>query len=233
MGAFSYDNITRMSKIWNASEYDLSRRRLIPCYDLFYTTAAELAARSIKTSSPAILDLGAGTGLLSEFVLQKFSMASLYLLDESSEMLAKAQQRLAQYDPKIFIQAMTDPLPIGSFDAVISSLAIHHLTDEDKRDLFLRIYQSLAPGGVFINAEQILGTTTWQQQLFEDMHLNGARALGSSEDEIRAAQERMTYDKCATLADQISWLKEIGFQNTDSFFHSFRFAVYAGWKPES
>ena len=233
MGAFSYGNITRMSKIWNASEYDISRRRLIPCYDLFYSTAAELAVRSIKSSSAAILDIGAGTGLLSEFVMQKVGSASLYLLDESPDMLSKAQERMAQYNPKIFIQSMTAPLPAGTFNAVISSLAIHHLFDDDKRDLFKRIYRSLAPGGVFINGEQILGTSEWQQQLYEDIHLNGARALGSSEDEIRAAQERMAHDHCSTLADQVSWLKEIGFQNADSFFHSFRFAVYAGWKPES
>ena len=234
MGAFSYGNITRMSKIWNASEYDISRRRLIPCYDLFYSTAAELAVRSIKSpSSAAILDIGAGTGLLSEFVMQKVGSASLYLLDESPDMISKAQERLAEYNPKIFIQSMTAPLPAGTFNAVISSLAIHHLFDDDKRDLFKRIYRSLAPGGVFINGEQILGSSEWQQQLYEDMHLNGARALGSSEDEIRAAQERMTYDHCSTLTDQVTWLREIGFQNADSFFHSFRFAVYAGWKPES
>lgn len=83
-----------MSKIWDASEYDLSRRRLIPCYDLLYSTVVELAARSIQISSPLILDLGAGTGLLSEFVLNKIGSASLHLLDESSEMIAKAQQRL-------------------------------------------------------------------------------------------------------------------------------------------
>lgn len=223
-----------MSKIWNASEYDLSRRRLIPCYDLFYATAADLAARTVRdVSSPTILDLGAGTGLMSEFVMQRVGTASLYLLDESTEMLAKAQQRLKQYKPTVFVQSMTEPLPAIKFHAIVSSVAIHHLPDEDKRELFKRIYQSLAPGGVFINAEQILGATEWQQQLYEDMHLNGARALGSDEDEIRAAKERMTYDRCATLSDQISWLHEIGFQNANSFFHTFRFAVYAGWKSEN
>ncbi|HMU92541.1 MAG TPA: class I SAM-dependent methyltransferase [Anaerolineales bacterium] len=219
-----------MSKIWNASEYDLSRRRLIPCYDLFYSTAAELAARSVKDAAPVILDLGAGTGLLSEFVLNKIGPASLYLLDESAEMLAKAQQRLAEYNPLVFIQQMTGPLPSAKFHAVISSLAIHHLTDEDKRDLFKRIHESLLPGGVFINAEQILGPTEWQDQMFEDMHLNGARALGSDENEIRAAQERMKADRCATLEEQVTWLREVGFKNSGTFFQHFRFAVYAGWK---
>ncbi len=220
-----------MSKIWNAAEYDESRRRLIPCYDLFYATAAELAARTVKVTSPTILDLGAGTGLLSEFIMQKFQFASLNLLDESAEMLSKAQLRLERYSPRVFIQPMTAPLPTGRFHAVISSLAIHHLADDEKRNLFSRIFQSLEPDGVFINGEQILGKNDWQQKLFEDTHLDGARALGSDEEEIRAAEERMSYDSCATLKDQVSWLREIGFQNADSFFHSFRFAVYAGWKP--
>jgi tRNA (cmo5U34)-methyltransferase len=141
-----------MSKIWNASEYDLPRRRLIPCFDLFYGTAAELVAATVKPS-PVLLDLGAGTGLLSEFIAQKTPPASLSLLDESPEMLAKAEARLAKYKLILHIQKFTDPLPAGPFDAVISALAIHHLPDEDKQNLFARVYRSLAPGGVFVNAE--------------------------------------------------------------------------------
>ena len=221
-----------MSKIWNAAEYDVSRRRLIPCYDLFYGTAVELASRTVKDKNPSILDIGAGTGLLSEHVLQKFPTANLALLDESAEMLAKAQIRLEQYKPKVFVQAMTSALPSEKFHAVISSLAIHHLSDKDKKGLFKRVFDILEPGGIFINAEQILGETSWQQSLFEETHLDGARALGSSEEEIQAAVERMSYDKCSPLQEQILWLKEIGFENATSFFHSFRFAVYAGWKPK-
>ena len=221
-----------MSKIWNAAEYDVSRRRLIPCYDLFYGTAVELASRTVKDKDPSILDIGAGTGLLSEHVLQKFPTANLALLDESAEMLAKAQIRLEQYKPKVFVQAMTSALPSEKFHAVISSLAIHHLSDKDKKGLFKRVFDILEPGGIFINAEQILGETPWQQSLFEETHLDGARALGSSEEEIQAAVERMSYDKCSPLQEQILWLKEIGFENAASFFHSFRFAVYAGWKPK-
>ena len=221
-----------MSKIWNAAEYDVSRRRLIPCYDLFYGTAVELASRTVKDKNPSILDIGAGTGLLSEHVLQKFPTANLALLDESAEMLAKAQIRLEQYKPKVFVQAMTSALPSEKFHAVISSLAIHHLSDKDKKGLFKRVFDILEPGGIFINAEQILGETPWQQSLFEETHLDGARALGSSEEEIQAAVERMSYDKCSPLQEQILWLKEIGFENATSFFHSFRFAVYAGWKPK-
>jgi len=226
-----YGNMAHMSKIWNASEYDLSRRRLIPCYDLFYATAADLAARAVRdVSSPAILDLGAGTGLMSEFVMQRVGAASLYLLDESTDMTAKALARLEQFKPVLFIQSMTEPLPAMQFHAIVSSVAIHHLPHEEKHKLYKRIFQALAPGGVFVNAEQVLGETAWHEEIYEEMHLGGARALGSDEDEIRAAKERMGYDKCATLADQISWLKEIGFQHAAAFFEWSRFAVFAGWK---
>ena len=220
-----------MSQIWNAAEYDQSRRRLIPCFEPFYTTAADLAAATVK-SAPALLDLGAGTGILSEFVARRVQPRSLHLLDESPEMLAQAEVRLAEFRPTLHIQKFTDPLPAGPFDAVISALAIHHLSHADKRDLFARIHAILAPGGLFVNAEQILGPTPWHERLYDDMHLNGARALGSSADEIRAAQERMAFDRCAPLADQLRWLTEAGFQRADSFFQWFRFAVYAGWKEE-
>lgn len=221
-----------MSKIWNASEFDLSRRRLIPCFDLFYASAADLVAATVEEKSPTILDLGAGTGLLSEFVTKKTHPSALSLLDESPEMLAKAETRLAKYKPTLYIQKFTDPLPKGNFNAIISALAIHHLQDDEKKNLFSRIYQSLAPGGIFLNAEQVLGPSQWHEKLYDEMHLNGARALGSSEDEIHAAQERMSFDRCLPLSTQINWLHEIGFQRADTYFQWFRFAVYAGWKAE-
>jgi tRNA (cmo5U34)-methyltransferase len=220
-----------MSKIWNASEYDLSRRRLIPCFNLFYATAADLAARTIgDLPSPAVLDIGAGTGLMSEFVMQRVGKAALYLLDESVEMTAKALTRLEKFKPNLFIQSMTEPLPEMKFNAVVSSVAIHHLAHEEKRELYRRIFHALAPGGVFVNAEQVLGETDWEENLYDEMHIGGARALGSDEEEICAARERMGYDKSATLTEQVMWLKEIGFAQAGTYFQWGRFAVFAGWK---
>jgi tRNA (cmo5U34)-methyltransferase len=113
---------------------------------------------------------------------------------------------------------------------VVSSVAIHHLTHAEKRNLYERIFQSLASGGVFVNAEQILGGTEWEEQLYDEMHLGGARVLGSDEEEIRGARERMSYDRCATLPEQVNWLREIGFQRAGVFFQWGRFGVFAGWK---
>ena len=82
-----------MNAIWNASTYDTERRRLIHCFDEFYGTVGELIARFCP-KSPRILDLGAGTGILSAAIAGRVPAAQLQLLDASSEMLQRAAERL-------------------------------------------------------------------------------------------------------------------------------------------
>lgn len=222
-----------MNSVWNAATYDQPRRRLVPCFDAFYGTAAELVARASPVSNPRILDLGAGTGLLAEQVLARTAAASVTLLDRSPDMLDRARLRLASYSPEIIVAGFDAELPENRFDVVVSALAIHHLDDEAKRSLFGRIHRSLTPGGLFVNAEQIQGADAREQALFEATHLDGARRLGSSESEIAEAVERMRIDLCAPLDVQLRWLGEAGFTRVGSYFHWFRFAVYAGWKSTS
>jgi tRNA (cmo5U34)-methyltransferase len=219
-----------MSTVWNASTYDTERRRLIPCFDEFYGTAGELVARFCP-EAPRILDLGAGTGLLSAAIMDRVPTAQLHLLDASAEMLQQAALRLAGREPQIVVQSLSADLPRGPFDAIVSALAIHHLDDAGKRDLYTRILARLSPGGIFINAEQVKGRSARLQNLLEAVHLERARQLGSSEAEIAGAIERMSYDQCATVADQLRWLEDFGFEDAECFFRSFRFAVFAAWKP--
>ncbi|MDD3364864.1 MAG: SAM-dependent methyltransferase, partial [Syntrophomonas sp.] len=61
-----------------AINYDSQRRKLIPCFDDFYSIAVAVAETSNET--PNILDIGAGTGLLSSFVLEKIPNANLTLI---------------------------------------------------------------------------------------------------------------------------------------------------------
>lgn len=219
-----------MSTIWNASTYDTERRRLIHCFDEFYGTVGELVARYCPVS-PRILDLGAGTGILSAAIVDRSPAAQLQLLDASPEMLRQAAIRLVGRQPQMFVQSLDADLPPGPFDAIVSALAIHHLNDAEKRTLYSRVLTALAPGGIFLNAEQVSGRSSRLQNLFEAVHLDRARALGSSEHEISGAVQRMSYDQCATVTDQVAWLTEIGFDDAECFFRSFRFAVFGAWKP--
>jgi len=215
---------------WDPATYDGARRRLVPCFEAFYGTVAELVARTAPTRRPRVLDLGAGTGLLSAQLLERVAPASLTLLDGAAGMLAQARQRLSGHAPTLIEADFMQPLPSGPFDVVVSALAIHHLDDAEKRTLFARVHAALAPGGLFVNAEQIAGVDAGEQALFEQLHLDGARRLGSSEAEIAGAVERMKIDRCAPLEAQVRWLAEAGYQRCGVYFQWFRFAVYAGWK---
>jgi tRNA (cmo5U34)-methyltransferase len=219
-----------MSAVWNAATYDSERRRLVPCFDEFYGSAADLVARCFP-SAPRILDLGAGTGILSATIVDRVPSGRLTLLDASADMLQRAATRLARWRPEILVQPLTAELPSGPFDAVVSALAIHHLNDEEKRTLYAHILRVLSPGGIFINTEQVVGKSARLQVLFEATHLGAARKLGSSDAEIDGAIERMRHDRCATAADQIAWLEQAGYEDVECFFRSFRFAVFGGWRP--
>jgi tRNA (cmo5U34)-methyltransferase len=207
----------------HAPGYDAARRRLIPPYDCFYDTAVE--ALGLATTAPQrVLDLGAGTGLLSRKVAEAYPDAQLHLLDAAPAMLEQALDALGDR-ARIHIGDLADPLPPGPFGAVVSSLAIHHLEDAGKRDLFARVHAVLAPGGVFVNAEQVLGPTPRLDAAYAAWHKQQSFALGCTQDEWDTSLERRAFDRSATVADQLEWLTAAGFSDVDCPFQDHLFAV--------
>ncbi len=208
-----------------ASTYDLGRRKLIPCFEEFYSKTVELIPRN----ADHILDLGAGTGLLSGFIRERFPDARLHLIDNAGSMLAQADRRFAR-DQEAFCQLgdYTTAAWGSSYDAIVSALSIHHLTDEAKRKLFLRVHAALKPGGIFINAEQILGPSAPLEEQTKTAWLAEVRALGATEEEVAASLLRQTEDRCATISDQLCWMEEAGLKDVRCSFHEGRFAVLSG-----
>ncbi|MCL9760598.1 trans-aconitate 2-methyltransferase [Frankia sp. AiPa1] len=216
--------------IWDPATYDAQRRRLVPSFDLLYGTVGDLVART-DVPSPTVLDLGCGTGLLGAAVLSAVPAARLHLFDGAAAMLERARARLsAESVTAATVADLTGALPAGPFDAVVSGLAIHHLDDPGKQDLFARIAGVLRPGGLFVNLEQVDGPSPTLTRLYADMHERHARSSGSDDAEWQAALGRMAFDRCASLADQLGWLTDAGFAPVDCIVRDGRFAVYAGWR---
>ena len=214
----------------HAADYDAQRRRLVPCFDLFYGTAAGLVGLR-GGAVRRVLDLGAGTGLLSEAVLARHPDVELVLLDGAVEMLEKARERLPAGSTRTVVGDLRKALPEGPFDAVVSALAIHHLEDSDKRALFARVHDALAPGGVFVNAEQVLAPTSWLQEREREMWREACRAAGAGEAEIAGAERRMEHDRCSEVPSQLEWMGAAGLRGCDCLFKHLHFAVLAGWRP--
>jgi tRNA (cmo5U34)-methyltransferase len=212
----------------HAGEYTAVRRRLVPDFDGFYGAAVD-ALRLGEKDPRQVLDLGAGTGLMSAHVLAAFPQARVHLLDGAEPMLAEARATLGDRVTAVNVGDMAGALPAGPFDAVVSALAIHHLADADKRGLFARIRNALAPGGVFVNAEQVAAPTPRLQDAYVEHWLADCRVQGASEAEIEASVGRQTHDRWADVESQLRWLREAGFGSADCLYKRWGFAVYAGW----
>ncbi len=208
----------------HASAYDAARRRLVPSFDAFYGTAVDALALGARAPR-RVLDLGAGTGLLASLVRAAHPDAELTLLDGSARMLEQAQHALGTERTRFIVADLNDPLPPGRWDAVVSALAIHHLTDDEKRTLFMRVHETLVPGGVFVNAEQVIGPSPRFTAFYERWHEARARAAGTDDAEWAGALERMAHDRCATVEDQLQWLRAAGFAQADCLFKDHRLAV--------
>jgi tRNA (cmo5U34)-methyltransferase len=215
----------------HAPKYTGLRRRLVPGIDEFYGAVVDVLG--LLDPGPArVLDLGAGTGLLSGLVADAFPGATIELLDASEPMLREARQRLGAAAGAVHVADMAGPLPEGPFDAVVSALAIHHLDDHDKRELFARLHAVLRRGGVFVNAEQVAAPSPALTDVYERMWVRECRALGASEAELDGARERMRHDRCVDVETQLRWLREAGFAPADCVYKSWRFAVMAGFKED-
>lgn len=218
-----------------ATEYDSARKKLIPCFDDFYQTAIEEIPFR-KDQEIEVLDLGAGTGLMAGFVAEKYPKAKILLIDIAEKMLAEARKKLKCFENDFAFKVAnySDAKTFGkNFDLIISSLSIHHLSDDEKQNLFKSIYSHLKPGGVFINADQVLGDSEEIEKTYQKRWIAQVKANGVTEVELDAALERMKEDKMSTLAAQIQWLKDAGFENANCWFKYYSFVVFSGKKRKN
>lgn len=169
-----------------------------------------------------VLDLGTGDGrLLALLQADRPELAGVGL-DFSAVMLAAARERFAGDDRvELLAHDLGDPLPeLGRFDAVVSSMAIHHLEHERKRSLLAEAFALLEPGGVFANFEHVASPT-------RRLHLAFFEAIGEP------IENEDPSDRCLDVETQLGWLRELGFDDVDCYWKWLEMALLIGVKPAS
>jgi tRNA (cmo5U34)-methyltransferase len=167
-----------------------------------------------------VLDLGSGDGRLLGLVKLAQPDARYTALDFSPTMLGRLHTRFDN-DPAIEIVThnMDDALPpLGSFDAVVSSFAIHHVTHDRKRELYEEVFRLLAPGGVFCNLKHVASpTASLHRRFLATMNI--------------APEEEDPSNQLLDVKTQLEWLRAIGFAEVDCHWKWMELALLIGTKP--
>lgn len=208
-----------------AQEYDRNRRKFIPCFEDFYETATRLIASGISAPS-RILDLGAGTGLLSYYWFRCFPDSRFLLTDIADEMLSIARRRFSGLDNVDFeLSDYNKGLPERDFDAVISALSVHHLNDGEKAALFKKIFDKLPEGGVFVNYDQFCGGQEDIDRLFDSFWENQILSSGLSEKDVELWRERRRLDLECSAEWEVNALRNCGFGTVRVIYSYHKFSV--------
>ena len=172
----------------------------------------------VPRTARRILDLGTGDGRLLALLLIDRPDATGVAADFSPTMLAAARDRFRDL-PRVEVveHDLDEPLPeLGSFDAVVSSFAIHHCADERKRSLYAEIFAILEPGGVFYNLEHVASATP-------ALHERFLRAIDANGEDPS--------NKLAPVEPQLDWLRRAGFIDVDCHWKWLELALIGGLKP--
>jgi SAM-dependent methyltransferase len=209
-------NVNHWAEAGHALEY-LRRADKIPHRTEGEASLLSLVPKTVRR----ILDLGTGDGRLLALLLIDRPDAEGIALDFSPTMLSAARDRFRDFgNIKVIEHNLDEPLPdLGVFDAIVSSFAIHHCSDERKRELYAEIYAVLSPGGVFFNLEHVAPASA-------ESHAEFLRELGISEEDEDPSNRLLSPEV------QIRWLQEIGFRDMNCWWRWLELALIGGIKTE-
>lgn len=215
-----------------ADAFDDMIARSIPEHDEMRRSVAEVAARFAFAGS-SVVDLGCSRGgalaTVRSLVARRVDVE--YVGAEISKpMLAAARSRFAGVDG-VSIQEcdLRTALPDTTFSwsVALSILTIQFTPIEYRQRIVRRIWERIAPGGVFIFVEKVLGATATINDALVGVHYDRKRANGYSDDEIerkRLSLEGVLVPVTARWNEEL--LRSAGFDEVDCFWRSLNFA---GW----
>ena len=238
---------------WNTSDfavgYDASADAVHPHYRAVQDAILELLPAALAGGG-LVVDLGGGSGRLMERVLDRWPLAQGVIIDQSEPFLALAERRLQRFGPRATCSLLRlqddwpSRLPSPAV-AIVSMSAIHHLEPAEKQTLYRRCCQSLAPGGVLLNGDEIRqaddaaylhDVSAWADHMRRGMAdgsippiFHDALDRWIDRNVAHFGQPKHSGDDChETIDAQLAYFHSAGFSHADSPWQRAMWAVLRG-----
>lgn len=177
-----------------------------------------------------VLDLGCGTGNLSQRILSAYPDAGITCIDMAENMLKMATAKLeGAGDVKFRLGDIRDFDYGEKYDVIVASLVLHHIEKGDKPGFYRKLHNALSKKGVFFCIDIFVSTNRHLQNLHmnkwkEFMKANGLPAAKIN-DMIRRHKKE---DRPVTFEDELSIMRKAGFEDVDVVLKYYNFALYGG-----
>lgn len=221
-----------------ADQYDELFVTHMDAYDLTHDMI--LAMLPFSPQGPVrVLELGTGTGNLTQKLLDRYPASTVVGYDLSTEMLARARAKLVAYGGRIQLhQGDISQIAFpGPFDAVISAIAVHHVPPPDKPALFQRLYAALRPGGVLVLGDAFQAATAALSERYRHLSRVSLERQGIVETPVYAAYRNRNSQpsggSSTHLQNYLQWMEEAGFHHVDCVWKYLARAVVYGERPEA
>ena len=211
-----------------AEQYDKAICAFVPHYNEMLQMGVELI-KVLAKKSPKVLDLGGGTGALTQVILRDIPNAKIDLIDIDPYMLSEAKRRLGSNRSVAFMErSFFGTLPKS--DVIVASLSLHHIQEiKEKTKLYTAIAEALVPGGLFLNLDS---TVSFDDKIRKLVFDNWVASMGEHGISVNEAHQHLTEwaaeDYYFPLIDELNCLRLAGFSHPECFWRRGPVAVFGG-----
>jgi tRNA (cmo5U34)-methyltransferase len=177
-----------------------------------------------------ILDLGCGTGNLTQKLISVYSLAHITCIDMAENMLKMAKAKF-KGDPRVDFWRgdIRDFDYRKKYDAILGSLVLHHVEGKEKPRFYRKLSKALSKGGIFLNIDIFHASSDYLQKRYIDRWKTFMKTSGLPMKKVREMIARHhKEDRPVAFEEELSIMRHSGFKHIEVILKRYNFAVYGG-----
>ena len=208
--------------------YENDIEKIVTDHEAFFNQAVSL----VPDGEIDILELGSGTGYLTEKILEKNPGVSITCIDMTPEMIDVAMKKKNLEGVEFILGDFREKWPDKKFDLIISTLCFHHLPDEDREDIIRKVRDSLKDNGIFVNGDVFKAGDSILDEMLNERWEKAMIKNGLSAEQASGMINKRK--DAAKFIDTTEGLKEkllnAGFEKVFCFYSHDIYGVFAAFK---